>query len=184
MEAPVVINRTARLLHWVMAILILFLLGLGVYMVELTYYDPDYKSSPDLHRSLGLVVFVLVWVRLAWRLKHPPPPPNPNHAPWEHFVAGATHLALYGLMLVLPITGFLISTAKGHPVEVFGLFEIPAITSGKMQEEVFGSLHAWLAYGGAGLMGLHAAGALKHHLIDKDDTLMRMIGPWGQNRSQ
>ncbi|OMH39252.1 cytochrome b [Motiliproteus sp. MSK22-1] len=169
------------LLHWVMALLIFGLFGLGLYMTDLGYYDPWYRQGPDLHRSIGVVVVILLFLRLLWKKLSPLPLALSSQKAWELRLAGIVHSVFYGLILLIAISGYLISTADGRAVSVFGLFEIPALISDiDGQEDVAGLIHFWLAWLMMGLVALHALGALKHQIIDKDGTMMRMLG--GESR--
>lgn len=164
--------------HWLMALGIFFLFGLGLYMVELTYYDPWYRGSLDLHKSLGIILLALWIARIVWRQLNTSP--APTGTPLEQKAAHGVHLLLYFLMISLMVTGYLISTADGRGIPVFGLFEIPALPlSFENQEDVAGTVHWALAWGLMALVGLHAAAAIKHHVKDKDTTLIRMIRPGG-----
>ncbi len=164
-------------IHWLMALSLFGMFGLGLWMVELTYYDAWYQKGPNLHRSVGVLLFALLLVRLAWRLFDGRPDELPQHKPWERLAAKATHIALYLLLFAVMGSGYLISTADGRPISVFGWFELPATLHGiDQQEEVAGVIHLTLATTLIGLALLHAAAALKHHLIDKDRTLSRMLG--------
>ena len=165
------------LLHWVMALLIFGLFGLGLYMTDLSYYDPWYRQGPDLHRSIGVVVATLFLLRLFWKRLSPLPLALSSQKPWELRLAAFVHRILYGLIPLIVVSGYLISTADGRAVSVFGLFEIPALISDiDGQEDVAGVIHLWLAWLMMGMVAVHALGALKHHIIDKDGTLMRMLG--------
>jgi cytochrome b561 len=163
-------------LHWLMALGIFGTFGLGLYMVELTYYDAWYRGSLDLHKSIGLTL-LLVWiVRITWRWFNTNP--EISGSPIEKKVAHYVHLSLYGVMLVLMITGYLISTADGRGIGVFGLFEIPAMSvSFENQEDIAGDIHWLLACGLILMAALHAMAAIKHHVVNKDDTLLKMIRP-------
>ncbi|MCP3670656.1 MAG: cytochrome b [Gammaproteobacteria bacterium] len=167
----------AVLMHWLVAASIVGLFGLGLWMTGLDYYDPWYKQGPDIHRSIGILLFLLILLRLAWRLNEIIPAPHPNHKPWEVQTAHTAHLLLYLLPLAIMVSGYLISTADGRAVSVFGWFEIPALFTGlDKQEELMGDIHELLAWGLIVTAAIHVAGALKHHLIDKDTTLIRMLG--------
>ncbi|MBF0444946.1 MAG: cytochrome b [Magnetococcales bacterium] len=175
---PIRYNGFARLLHWLMAALVLGLAALGFYMVTLTYYDPWYRTAPDLHRSFGVISFILVTVRWLWRKKQPPPAMSGSLKPMEKLAAHWVHHLLYGLLFILPISGYFITTAKGDAVNVFGLFTIPAIFTQQPianLEDIAGFIHLGLAVCLLTLVALHIAGGLKHHFIDKDDTLTRML---------
>lgn len=167
----------AVLLHWLVALTVFAMFGLGLWMTSLTYYDPWYRSGPALHKSIGVLLFVVMLARLGWRLYSPPPPPLPSHTLFERAAAHTVHLWLYLMLFALMLSGYLISTADGRAVEVFGLFSIPAtITSIPQQEDLAGTIHLYLAMFLMSLVMLHVAGALKHHFIDRDRTLRRMLG--------
>ncbi|MFA5626470.1 MAG: cytochrome b [Thiohalomonadaceae bacterium] len=167
----------AVLLHWLVALAVFGLFGLGLWMTSLTYYDPWYRDGPALHKSIGVLLFATMILRLIWRWLSPPPPALSSHNPLERLAAKAVHLLLYLLLFAVMISGYLISTADGRAVEVFGLLSIPAtLTSIPEQEDIAGAVHLYLAIGLIGLVVLHAAGALKHHFLDRDNTLKRMFG--------
>lgn len=166
----------AIIFHWLSALAILVLFPLGLWMTGLTYYDPWYKLAPDLHKSIGITLFSVFVARLAWRFWDPAPGPVPGHKRWEHKTAHATHLVLYIFVFAVMLSGYLISTADGRAISVFGLFDVPAtITSIPKQEDVAGALHFWLAVTLIGIVGVHGGAALKHHSLDKDSTLLRML---------
>lgn len=167
---------TAKAFHWGMALLLTGLFALGWWMRTLDYYDPWYHKGPFWHESFGIVAFLLVLGRIAWRRIDPPPPLEEDLAPWEKLAAHATHIALYGLMVIIPISGYFIGTAKGEAIDVFGWFKIPALLTGvEHMEDIAGNIHAFLAYGGGILVLIHAMAALKHQFIDKGETLKRML---------
>ena len=163
-------------LHWLMALGIFFLFGLGLYMVELTYYDEWYRGSLELHKSLGIVLFLIWFGRLIWRWLNTKP--EIRGTALEKKAAHYVHLFMYALMLVLMLSGYFISTADGRGIEVFGLFEIPAMSiSIENQEDIAGDIHWAIAWSLMLMVGLHSLAALKHQFIDKDGTLSRMIRP-------
>ena len=146
-------------------------------MVDLTYYHEWYKTAPDLHKSIGILLFVLMIFRLLWRYTQITPNHLESHSALERKAGKITHTLLYLLIFATMITGYLISTADGRGIEVFSLVEVPGF--GAMienQEDIAGLVHKWLAYVLIGLATLHALAALKHHFIDKDNTLNRIIG--------
>ncbi len=161
-------------LHWVMALLILGLFVLGNWMVELDYAHPWYQKAPDLHRSTGIVVALLLAIRFAWRLVNPRP--VILGARWERFAAVWVHRILYLLMTGTVVSGYLITTADGQGIAVFGWFEIPAYLYGyPHQADVAGEIHESLATFLITLAGFHTLAALKHHFIDRDETLIRIL---------
>jgi cytochrome b561 len=164
-------------LHWTVAAMIALMLPLGLWMTGLDYYDPWYKKGPDLHRSIGVLLGLILLVRIAWRLGslRPAPVLPPGR---ELKLARAAHLLLYLLPLLLIVSGYLISTADGRAVDVFGWFEVPATLQGiEGQEDIAGEAHFILAMTLLTLIALHAGAALRHHFILKDDTLRRMYKP-------
>ena len=169
------------LLHWTMAALIIGLFFLGEYMVDLDYYHPWYQKAPDLHRSLGFLVAALLLPRWIWRLINPLPVIEGK--PWEQRTAVWVHRLFYVLIAGAVISGYLISTADGQGIDVFGWLDIPAVFYGaENQEDIAGELHEVLTHILFLLALLHGLAALKHHFIDRDPTLRRMLGP-GERRS-
>lgn len=167
----------AILLHWLAAASIFGLFGLGLWMTELDYYSPWYRQAPDLHRSIGILLMLLILLRLGWRLLNPTPNALQNHKTWEIRAAHLAHLLLYAVPLAVMVSGYLISTADGRSISVFGWFEVPALYTGlEQQETVMGDLHRILAWSLIGIAAVHAGAALKHHFIDHDNTLTRMLG--------
>lgn len=164
--------------HWVTAVAVTGMFALGFWMVDLSYYDDWYRQAPDIHRSIGLLLFGLTMFRLFWRLFTASPDPLAKHKRWEILSARAAHGLLYALLFVAMVSGFLISTADGSSVSVFGWFEVPSVTGQvKGLEDTAGLVHYWSTWALVALALVHAAGALKHHLIDQDATLRRMLVP-------
>ena len=167
----------AILLHWWTALAVLALFPLGLWMTGLDYYHAWYRSAPDIHRGLGVLLAITVVLRLAWRLWDSRPDPVPGHSPTERRIARLVHGLLYGLLLLTAWAGYLISTADGRPVDVFGLFSVPAtIHDITNQEDLAGTAHLVLAIALVSVAGVHALAALKHHILDRDRTLLRMLG--------
>ena len=165
------------LLHWSVAIAVFALFALGLWMTELTYYDPWYRQAPALHKSIGIILAMVVAIRIIWRFIDKRPDSLPTHSSLEVKAAHAVHALLYVLLISIFVSGYLISTADGRPIEVFQWFSIPAILQGiPNQEDIAGAIHLTLAVSLISLVVVHALGALKHHFIDRDETLSRMIG--------
>lgn len=176
----------ARILHWVMALLILGLTAVGLYAVE---FQTDLIVRIDLtqtHKSFGFVAFVLAIIRVVWRFINPTPALPEGIPNWQKAASHASHWALYILILAIPLSGWLMSTASplndagAYPVRipnmVFGLFEMPDLfeTGDKALSEMFAAAHFWLVMALLALLALHIAAALKHHFIDRDPILRRM----------
>jgi len=171
--------------HWLAAISIIALFALGYYMVDLTYYDEWYKTAPELHKSFGVLLFILMVVRVIWRYKQLTPEHLASHSNLERKAGKLIHSMLYLLVFIIMIAGYLISTADDRSIDVFELFTLPGFGSFiENQEDVAGLIHKWLAYVLMTLVSLHAVAALKHHFIDKDKTLNRMIGRRQKNHNQ
>ncbi|KGJ96180.1 cytochrome b [Colwellia psychrerythraea] len=167
----------AIIFHWLMAVAIFSLFGLGLYMVELTYYDAWYKGSLDLHKNIGMTLFVALMLRVFWRVVNVTPK-NVDQSASKLEVKSAhyAHVALYALMAILMISGYLISTADGRAIDIFGLLSIPALPiSINNQEDIAGNIHEILAWTLVLLSAGHALAALKHHFINKNNTLVRML---------
>lgn len=164
-------------LHWLVVVVVLGMFGLGLWMVELTYYDDWYRSAPAIHKAVGVLLFLTMVLRLGWRWSNPRPAPLATHSRLERRIAGLAHALLYALLLVVMLSGYLISTADGRAIDVFGLFSVPAAITGlPNQADLAGDLHLVLAISLVSLAGLHALAALKHHVLDHDRTLLRMLG--------
>ena len=164
-------------LHWLMALVVFGMFGLGWWMVGLGYYDPWRHLGPEIHKGVGVLLFAALVLRLVWRLSQPSPAALPNHGQLTRLASKLGHLALYLGLFAGMIAGYLISTADGRPIPVFNLFEVPATLSGLPdQEDIAGAVHKYLAWGLVIFALLHGLAALKHHVIDRDRTLLRMLG--------
>ena len=173
----------ARLLHWGIAGLILFQLGLGFWMVRIVSDVYQQFNLYQTHKSWGFVIFALALVRIGWRLASRAPALPEGTGPAEAALARGGHLALYALMIALPVSGWLMATASplqddyGLKNMVFTWFELPDPfqPGGKEIEAVFKSIHAWSAFGLAVILTGHAGAALRHHFVKRDNVLRRMI---------
>ncbi len=163
--------------HWLVAATVFGLFGLGYWMVDLTYYDEWYRKGPDIHRSIGILLMMVMVLQLGWRFLNPVPRPLPNHSRFEVLAARGAHLLLYVLVFVAMISGYLISTADGSSISVFDWFDVPSVT-GRTEDlvDTAGLVHYWSTWALVVLAGLHGLAAIKHHLIDRDNTLRRMLG--------
>jgi cytochrome b561 len=165
------------LLHWGVALVVFGLFALGLWMVDLDYYDTWRKAAPDLHKSIGLTLFAVMVVRVVWRFISPPPPALSTQRRLVQWGAKFGHLFLYVGLFAVMVAGYLISTADGVGIPVFDLFEVPALISSiPDQADIAGAVHEYLAWALVIFAGLHALAALKHHFIDRDATLTRMLG--------
>ena len=164
----------AKGLHWLMAAMILGLLALGLYMHELPL-SPKKLELYAWHKWFGVTVFLLVWLRLAWRVTHRPPALPDSISPLMRLAAHAGHFLLYVLMIAIPLSGWLMSSAKGFQTVWFGVLPIPDLLGrdrelGDLLQQVHKLLNLLLMLTLAG----HVVAALWHHFVLKDDTLRRM----------
>ena len=177
MAVPLPVTRydlATRILHWLQAALILGLVALGWWMTGLTYYDRWYNDALFWHRALGLLVLVVAACQFGRRHWRTPPPAL--LAGWEQWAASAMHRLFLLLMLLLPVSGYLISTSAGASIPLPGGIEVPALVAvADNLREIAVNVHYWLAYGIAALAALHAAAAFKHHFIHRDEVLRRML---------
>lgn len=171
-----------KFFHWVIAVLVIVLLCVGIYMAEAELAVPQRIQIFSLHKSLGITVLALAVLRILWRMANIRPAHMATHAAWERMLATCIHFLLYAALLMMPLTGWIMSSAKGYPVRVFDLFNLPNIVGqSESIAKLANTMHEYAAYTLIVMIGLHVAGALKHHIIDRDDTLRRMI-PFGRVR--
>ena len=164
-------------LHWLIALLTLTLFVVGVWMVELDYYDSWYQQAPWWHKGLGVVVICLLVFRWCWQRFDTVPDELGSIASWQLISAKIVHVLMNGLIIVIGVSGYLIVTAKGKALLVFDWFAIPAMVTGVDNlEDIAGQLHAVFAYLLIALVGLHMFAALIHHFFYRDKTLTRMLG--------
>ncbi|WP_203565656.1 cytochrome b [Alteromonas hispanica] len=166
--------RVILLLHWLTAFAVIGMFASGLWMVDLTYYSDWYKTAPHWHKSIGLTLFAFTIVRLLSRVVYSRPPTHGNA--FEKKASKLGHIALYTLLLVMFVSGYLISTADGRPIDIFNWFAVPSI--GELidnQEDIAGDIHFYLAWTLIITAALHAIAALKHHFFNKDNTLKQML---------
>ncbi len=162
-------------LHWLIALMILGSFSVGLYMADLPF-SPQKLKIFSWHKWAGVTIFILVVLRCTWRLFNAAPPLPDNLPKWQRWAAAATHYLLYVLMFAIPLSGWLMSSAKGFQTVYFGVLPIPDLLQknadlGDILRNVHEALN-WLMFS---VVALHAAAALKHHFIDKDDVLRRML---------
>ena len=169
-------NTVQQALHWLIVALILVQGGIGLVMVELPK-RPSVFAVYNLHKSLGLSLLALALLRLGWRLSHRRPPrlPMPD---WQQRMSGLVQLTLYILLFAVPLSGWLFDSSTGlRPLFWWGLVRMPSLTGGPAPDwrDSLAGLHEGLFWTLVALAALHAAAALWHHAIKRDDTLRRML---------
>ncbi len=170
-------SRVAMWFHWTIA-------ALAVLNIFLGFYHEDFGKAARawmmfIHKSTGVTVLGLSLARLLWRLGHRPPPFDAVLRPWEATLARITHWLFYGLLIAIPITGWMLSSTSDRPIDFFGLFEIGTlpVSRSHAMHETMEEVHELLGKLMIGLILLHVAGALKHHLQEHRHLIGRM-GPW------
>jgi cytochrome b561 len=168
-------TSVAKSLHWLMALMIFGLLALGFYMSDLPL-SPEKLQLYSWHKWAGITVFVLVWLRLVWRITHRPPALPDSMSPLMQLGAHAGHLLLYVLMIAIPLSGWLMSSAKGVQTVWFGVLPLPdLLAKDKALGQLLAQMHEALSMGLLLLIAGHAVAAFFHHFFHKDDTLRRML---------
>ncbi|WP_373018144.1 cytochrome b [Thiomicrorhabdus sp.] len=165
----------SRANHWISALLFIGLIALGIYMGDLPK-GPEKLELYNLHKSLGIGLLALMVLRLIW-LKVSPNPSQISYSKFEHILGHAVKGILYLAMLMMPISGWIMSNSGGHEVAFFDLFVLPTIVGeNEMLHEIAEEIHEIGGYAMIAVIALHIAGALKHHIVYKDETLKRMLG--------
>lgn len=169
-------GSVAQALHWVIVLLLIGQVTVGKIAEEM----PDGFGKLVLlarHKSVGITILALAAIRLAWRLfdRPPPPPPMPR---WQLVASRTTHWGFYALLFAMPLTGWMMSSASNYPVSWFGLVQLPDfVAPDRDLKHLFEEIHETLAKALIALALLHVAAALKHHFVDRDGLLQRML-PW------
>lgn len=167
-------SATAIALHWGGALLIFAAFPLGLYMVDLPL-SPDKLKLYSYHKWIGVTVFLLVAIRLAWRATHTPPALPPDMPAWQRRASSIAHGLLYALMGAIPLSGWLMSSAKGFQTVWFGVLPLPDLVERNRElGDLLATVHQVLNYTLAALVILHVAAALKHHFIERRPFLQRM----------
>jgi len=166
-------NLTQRILHWAMALIIIFLLIIGFLMqdfpgdIKYTYYG--------LHKSLGVLILIMFFIRGFARIKHGAPALPKKFAKWEVKLSHAVHHLLYLLMFLMPLSGWIMSNAKGHSVKLF-MFKMPdLVEKNKVLGDFARDAHGYVAWLLIAILVLHFAGVVKHLVLDKENILKRMV---------
>ncbi len=164
----------AIVLHWLVALLVFVAFPLGVYMHELPV-SPDKLKLYSYHKWIGITILMLAAARVMWRTTYTPPPLPASMAQWQHWVAHIVHGLLYVLLLAIPLSGWLMSSAKGFQTVWFGVLPLPDLVGkDKALGELLANFHQILNFSLLVLVFLHVAAALKHHFLERQPFLQRM----------
>ncbi len=166
----------AIILHWLIAVLTVLLFILGLWMVTLDYYNSWYQLAPKWHKNFGVLVGFLVIIRWLWHVVKPRPQRMAALTLWQYSLSRIVHISMDILIVLLAISGYLMVTAKGQSLVIFDMVVIPAVIDGIANlEDWAGLIHCYIAYTVIILAIGHSSVALKHHYVDKDTTLLRML---------
>lgn len=163
----------AKFLHWLIALCVIAIVPIGMVMnSEGPWQDTLYNT----HKSLGVLILLLMIVRVAYRLGHGAPPPESSLEPWQRAASNAVHTLLYVLLVVQPILGYVANSAYGATTPFFGLFTIPPIIAeDKALSDRLFLIHRWTGFGIALLVLMHVGAALQHYFLRRDGVLQRML---------
>jgi cytochrome b561 len=162
-------------IHWLMLMAFIATYASIELRVLFEKGTPTRETFKNIHFMIGLVVFFLVWVRIALRIRFAPPPISPEPSQLLNLGARLGHLALYVLMIGMPMVGWIILSASGKPIPFFGM-ELPALVAeNKALAKQLKEIHETIGIAGYALIGIHASAALFHHYFLRDNTLRRML---------
>lgn len=166
-------SSVAIALHWLIGLAII-----GNLIGGLTHdaLPTDQRAIVmGLHKSMGLVILLLTFVRIGWRLANPPPPLPAHMTGGERLAARATHIGFYALMLLMPLSGWALASAGRRPLELFGLIAVPKLPVDGAMRGIFGETHEILGWVTIALLALHVLAVVKHHWFDRDNVLARIM---------
>lgn len=164
----------AIIFHWLSAAAAIFMLSTGFYMADLSFSAPQSMSLHAIHKSVGSIFFALILARLAWKGLNTRP--EGLGTDLENLGAKLVHALIYIGFIAMFVSGYFAATLGGHSVEIFGLFSIPSLINAKEYWPIATGVHSITAIYILALIALHAAAALKHHFVDRNQVLLRMLG--------
>lgn len=181
LDSPTRFGTNTLVLHWIVAVMMICLLASGLYMAETGTF-----ALYPWHKSFGVLIALFVLLRIAWRIRNGWPTPVGDYPSLERLLARLVHWLLIIGTVLMPVSGFMMSAMGGHGVALFGIELVapnpdPAdpqkvLPLNAMLAGTAHTLHGWGGYLLIGAVVLHVVGALKHHLVDRDGTLRRMLG--------
>jgi cytochrome b561 len=169
-------TSVAMALHWLVVVLVLTLIGMGLYMTDIPRGTPERAFFYNLHKSIGLTTGIIVLIRLWWRAKNPPPPLPSTVPGWQVTLSRLSHALLYTCLIVMPVAGFSASQFTKYGVTYFEMFKIPPMGSeNKVVYDLLQGVHETTAWVLITLVVIHVLAALKHLLVDRDGVFQRML---------
>ena len=175
MRAPTTYGTVSRLNHWVIAVAVIGMVGVGLYLEFGGLSRERSGSLRDLHKAVGVLLLALVAWRVGWRLVQGFPPEASAMPRWQSTASKAVHWGLLVAIVLMPVSGVVSSVYAGRPIDVFGVFTVPAATEIEWLAGAASAMHTVVGRTLAALIVVHVAGALKHHVVDRDRTLRRMV---------
>lgn len=167
-------DLVSRFNHWIIALAMIGMLAFGLYLEEFVPRGPEKGALINIHKAIGVLILIVGLWRVGWRLAQGFPDPAAPAPKWQEAMAKLTHWVLILGIIVMPVSGMMTSLFGGHDISVFSLFVIPGQEENRALSSAAGSVHAIVGKILIAFIALHILGALKHHLIDKDATLVRM----------
>ena len=165
------------IINWLLVLPIIGLFALGLYMMDLSYYDSLYTLAPQIHEAIGIVILLLMIFRVLWKFTNTTPRPPATNSQFVNTASHIAHSLMYWSIFTVLISGLLISLAGGQGIKIFDWFVIPGPNEFfTNQATLAGEIHYFVAFGLIALVSLHTLAALKHHFVDKDNTLNNMLG--------
>jgi cytochrome b561 len=169
-------TNVAIFLHWLIAVGVFVMIGLGWYMGDIPKGTPERAFWFNLHKSIGTTIGVLVLIRIGWRLRHPPPPLPASMPAWEAAAARISHGLLYACLIVMPAVGFLASNFTKYGVKYFGLLQIgPFFAENQAVRDGLQEVHEITSFVLVAAVVVHVLAALKHRFVNKDEVFQRML---------
>ncbi len=169
--------RASVVLHWLVAIAMIGMLAFGLYLSQMERGDAK-SALVQVHKSFGSLVLFLVMARIWWRVRQGALAPIGNHPRWEQITAKASHHFLLFATIAMPLTGFIRSIGRGRSIDIFGFPFIPQLLAERNDtiSAIGSTAHEVIAYATLAVLAIHVTAAFKHHVIDRDGTLRRMLG--------
>lgn len=173
-DTPYTYGLISKILHWTIALIVIGNLAVGWLLEDMQM--PGKLPIVLLHKSFGTLVLILMIVRFTWRQTQGFPKLPDGLPAWQKHLAHLVHVVFYPVLILMPVVGWLMSSAAGYPVMFFGLFNLPMIwEKDKAWAELFGNVHALLGYAIAALVVMHVGAALWHHFVERTKFIKRMM---------